>query len=144
MGVRRGALAPHDLVTRPGSRDVHHPRARGMALPATLAYRQTEWGHTSHAHQLPPPSIASRCVPSEQAAPAPAKMSWRRLPTALPNIALKLYPLSKAQQTLYETTGRVTELVFRTSPNTNKVCGCVVPRRRTFRSPRRCRGVGYL
>lgn len=65
-------------------------------------------------------------------------MSWRRLPTALPNIALKLYPLSKAQQTLYETTGRVTELVFRTSPATNKASGRVVARRRTCRSSRRC------
>ncbi|RMZ53854.1 hypothetical protein APUTEX25_005600, partial [Auxenochlorella protothecoides] len=39
---------------------------------------------------------------------------------ALPNLTLKLYPLSKAQQAIYETTGTVKELVFRTTPKANK------------------------
>ncbi|KAL6766884.1 MRPL23 [Auxenochlorella protothecoides x Auxenochlorella symbiontica] len=47
-------------------------------------------------------------------------MSWRRLQAALPNLTLKLYPLSKAQQAIYETTGTVKELVFRTTPKANK------------------------
>lgn len=40
---------------------------------------------------------------------------------ALPNITLKLQPLSEAQQRVYKETGTVKELVFRTTPNVTKV-----------------------
>lgn len=48
-------------------------------------------------------------------------MSWRRFPTFLPNFPLKLIPLSEAQQTLYEKTGFLKDLVFKTVPQVNKV-----------------------
>ena len=55
---------------------------------------------------------------------------WRRLPAFLPNISLKLLPLSEAEQAAYQQTGRVRELVFKTAPSVSKVRAC---------SRRRCR-----
>lgn len=52
-----------------------------------------------------------------------ADMSWRRFPTFLPNFPLKLIPLSEAQQTLYEKTGFLKDLAFKTLPQVNKVRG---------------------
>ncbi|KAG7670949.1 hypothetical protein KSW81_004377 [Nannochloris sp. 'desiccata'] len=49
-----------------------------------------------------------------------ADMSWRRFPTFLPNFPLKLIPLSEAQQTLYEKTGFLKDLAFKTLPQVNK------------------------
>lgn len=48
-------------------------------------------------------------------------MSWRRLPTFLPNFPLKLMPLSEAQQTFYEKTGFLKDLAFKTVPQVTKV-----------------------
>ncbi len=48
-------------------------------------------------------------------------MSWRRFPTFLPNFPLKLIPLSEAQQTIYEKTGFLKDLAFKTVPQVNKV-----------------------
>jgi len=48
-------------------------------------------------------------------------MSWKRLPTYFLNFPLKLLPLSEKQQKTYETTGRLTELAFRTVPSAGKV-----------------------
>ena len=46
---------------------------------------------------------------------------WRRVPTFLPNLPLKLVPLSETQRAAYETTGFVKELVFKTVPQATKV-----------------------
>lgn len=48
-------------------------------------------------------------------------MVWKRLPAYLPNLRLKLFPLSEAQQKTYEATGFLKELVFKTAPSTSKV-----------------------
>lgn len=48
-------------------------------------------------------------------------MVWRRLPSYLPNIGLKLIPLSEAQQKVFETTGFLKEIVFKTAPSVSKV-----------------------
>lgn len=48
-------------------------------------------------------------------------MVLKRLPIYFPNLQLKLMPLSEVQRQLWDTSGYVTELVFRTSPRTNKV-----------------------
>lgn len=50
-------------------------------------------------------------------------MSWRRLPSFLPNLSLKLQPLTEAQQQAYEKTGHLKELVFKVAPSVNKVSG---------------------
>lgn len=47
---------------------------------------------------------------------------WRRVPTFLPNLPLKLLPLSETQRAAYDTTGFVKELVFKTVPQATKVC----------------------
>lgn len=49
-------------------------------------------------------------------------MSWRRLPTFLPNFPLILKPLTQEQQALYESTGFLKTLTFKTVPSVNKVC----------------------
>ena len=46
---------------------------------------------------------------------------FRRLPTYFPNFPLKLIPLTEAQQKIYEKTGFLRELAFRTIPSVNKV-----------------------
>lgn len=48
-------------------------------------------------------------------------MVLKRLPIYFPNLPLKLMPLSEVQRQLWDTSGYVTELVFRTTPRTNKV-----------------------
>lgn len=48
-------------------------------------------------------------------------MVWKRLPAYLPNIGLKLLPLSEAQQVAFEQTGFLRELVFKTAPSVSKV-----------------------
>lgn len=45
---------------------------------------------------------------------------WRRVPTFLPNLTLQLAPLSESQKALYEKTGFVKELVFKTVPQATK------------------------
>eukprot|EP00205_Picochlorum_sp_RCC944_P000475 CAMPEP_0182611976 /NCGR_PEP_ID=MMETSP1330-20130603/16230_1 /TAXON_ID=464278 /ORGANISM="Picochlorum sp., Strain RCC944" /LENGTH=386 /DNA_ID=CAMNT_0024831449 /DNA_START=190 /DNA_END=1346 /DNA_ORIENTATION=+ len=45
---------------------------------------------------------------------------WRRVPAFLPNLILKLVPLSEAQQAVYAKTGFVKELVFKTVPQATK------------------------
>ncbi|GAB4817440.1 hypothetical protein N2152v2_004486 [Parachlorella kessleri] len=47
-------------------------------------------------------------------------MVFRRLPTYFPNFPLKLIPLTEAQQKVYEKTGFLRELAFRTIPSVNK------------------------
>ena len=48
-------------------------------------------------------------------------MGWRRLPTFLPSFPLILNPLTKEQRQIYEKTGFLKELTFRTIPRVNKV-----------------------
>jgi len=48
-------------------------------------------------------------------------MVFRRLPTYLPNFPLTLLPLTEAKQKLYEQTGFLKELAFKTLPRVNKV-----------------------
>lgn len=45
---------------------------------------------------------------------------WRRVPTFLPNLPLHLVPLTDAQRAVYEKTGFVKELVFKTVPQATK------------------------
>ncbi|PSC70457.1 50S ribosomal L23 [Micractinium conductrix] len=45
---------------------------------------------------------------------------WRRLPAYLPNLRLQLQPLSEAQQAIFERTGFLRELVFKTAPSVSK------------------------
>lgn len=45
---------------------------------------------------------------------------WRRVPTFLPNLSLQLFPLTDAQRAVYEKTGFVKELVFKTVPQATK------------------------
>ena len=48
-------------------------------------------------------------------------MSWRRLPACLPNLPIRLVPLSEPAQKAYEATGFVKQLVFKTVPSVGKV-----------------------
>lgn len=48
-------------------------------------------------------------------------MVWRRLPTFFPNISLKMLPLTAEQLEQVKTSGWLREVVFRTTPNVNKV-----------------------
>lgn len=48
-------------------------------------------------------------------------MVWRRLPTYLPNLQLKLLPLKGEQLKQLQETGWLKEVAFRTTPNVNKV-----------------------
>lgn len=50
-------------------------------------------------------------------------MVWRRLPTYLPSFPLRLLPLSASQKKVYEATGHVAEVVFKTLPSVGKVRG---------------------
>lgn len=45
---------------------------------------------------------------------------WKRVPTFLPNLPLQLVPLSESQRAVYEKTGFVKELVFKTVPQATK------------------------
>ena len=47
-------------------------------------------------------------------------MVWRRLPSYFPNLALKLVPLTEAQQAAFDKTGFLRVLTFRTAPSVNK------------------------
>ena len=48
-------------------------------------------------------------------------MILRRLPAFLPNLSLKLLPLSQAQQEIYDKTGFLRDLTFKTTPQATKV-----------------------
>jgi hypothetical protein len=48
-------------------------------------------------------------------------MSWRRLPSYLANIPLRLLPFTEKQQKAYEATGFVKHIAFKTSPRVGKV-----------------------
>ena len=50
-------------------------------------------------------------------------MGWRRLPSYLPNLALKLLPLDKAATETYAKTGFLEKLAFKVAPSTSKVRG---------------------
>ncbi len=52
---------------------------------------------------------------------SPLSMSWRRLPGCLPNLPIRLVPLSEPAQKAYEATGFVKQLVFKTVPSVGKV-----------------------
>lgn len=47
--------------------------------------------------------------------------AWKRVPAFLPNLTLKLMPLSESQRAAFDATGFVKELVFRTTPQATKV-----------------------
>ncbi len=49
-------------------------------------------------------------------------MGWKRLPTYFLNFPLRLLPLKEKQQKIYEATGHLTEVAFRTVPKAGKVC----------------------
>ncbi len=46
---------------------------------------------------------------------------WRRLPTFLPNIPIKLLPFSEAQQAEYQASGFLRTVAFKTPPSLSKV-----------------------
>ena len=48
-------------------------------------------------------------------------MGWRRLPTYFVNFPLRLLPLSEKQQKIYEATGHLSEVAFKTTPKAGKV-----------------------
>jgi hypothetical protein len=48
-------------------------------------------------------------------------MSWRRLPSFLPNLPIRLLPFSEAQQKEFEATGHLRTVAFRTIPSLGKV-----------------------
>lgn len=48
-------------------------------------------------------------------------MVWRRLPSYFPNFPLKLIPLTETQQQVYEKTGFLKTLAFRTIPSVSKL-----------------------
>jgi hypothetical protein len=48
-------------------------------------------------------------------------MSWKRLPSYLANLPLRLIPFTEQQQKAYEATGFVKEIAFKTSPKVGKV-----------------------
>ena len=48
-------------------------------------------------------------------------MSWKRLPTYLANLRLRLMPFNEAQQKAYEETGHVQQIAFKTTPRVGKV-----------------------
>lgn len=50
-------------------------------------------------------------------------MSWRRLPTYLANLRLRLMPFNEQQRKAYEETGHVQQIAFKTTPRVGKVCG---------------------
>lgn len=49
-------------------------------------------------------------------------MTWRRLPSFLPNLPLRLLPFTEAQQKEFEATGHLRTVAFRTIPSLSKVC----------------------
>ncbi|CAK0780879.1 hypothetical protein CVIRNUC_005207 [Coccomyxa viridis] len=48
-------------------------------------------------------------------------MSWKRLPTYLANLRLRLMPFNEAQQKAYEETGHVQQIAFKTTPRAGKI-----------------------
>ena len=50
-------------------------------------------------------------------------MSWRRLPSYLANIRLRLMPFNEQQIKAYEETGHVKQIAFKTTPRVGKVGG---------------------
>lgn len=48
-------------------------------------------------------------------------MVWRRLPTFLPNLPIRLLPFSEAQQKEFEATGYLRTVTFRTIPSLGKL-----------------------
>jgi hypothetical protein len=48
-------------------------------------------------------------------------MSWRRLPSFLPNLPIRLLPFTEAQQKEFEATGYLRTVAFRTIPSLGKV-----------------------
>ncbi len=50
-------------------------------------------------------------------------MSWRRLPTYLANLRLRLMPFNEQQIKAYEETGHVKQIAFKTTPRVGKVGG---------------------
>ena len=50
-------------------------------------------------------------------------MSWKRLPTFLANLPVRLMPFSEQQQKAFEATGHVQEIALKTTPRVGKVRG---------------------
>lgn len=48
-------------------------------------------------------------------------MVWRRLPSFLPNIPIRLLPFTEAQQKEFEASGHLRTVAFRTIPSLSKV-----------------------
>ena len=48
-------------------------------------------------------------------------MSWKRLPSYLANLPLRLMPFTEQQQKAFEATGHVQEIALKTSPRVGKV-----------------------
>ena len=48
-------------------------------------------------------------------------MSWKRLPTYLANLRLRLMPFNEQQKKAFEETGHVQEIAFKTAPRVGKV-----------------------
>ena len=50
---------------------------------------------------------------------------FKRLPTFLANLPLRLMPFTEQQQAAYDKTGFVRDIAFKTTPRVGKVCLCV-------------------
>ena len=48
-------------------------------------------------------------------------MSWKRLPTFLANLPVRLMPFTEQQQKAFEATGHVQEFALKTTPKVGKV-----------------------
>ena len=48
-------------------------------------------------------------------------MSWKRLPSYLANLPLRLMPFTEQQQKAFDATGHVQEIALKTSPRVGKV-----------------------
>lgn len=117
--------APIDRSTSP---DNHTESASAIAPPASprlQLLRSHNCEHTvarAHTTQRQPTLVPSRAAQPSSGWPTfVAHAMWRRLPAYLPNISLKLQPLSEAQQAVFEKTGFLRELVFKTPPSVSKV-----------------------
>ena len=56
-------------------------------------------------------------------------MIWKRLPTYLLNLPLRLMPLSEKQQKVLEETGHLADVAFKTVPSIGKVGSLITPYR---------------
>ena len=65
-------------------------------------------------------SLGTPLLPPTGCSTSTSSMTWRRLPSFLPNLSLKLLPLNQAARDTFAKTGFLSQLAFRVPPSTNK------------------------